>query len=378
MSRHFEQVGFARAQRGSRAKRGFTLVELLVVIAIIGILVGMLLPAVQMAREAARRMQCANNLKQAGIALNLYLEAHKVYPFRQGGTTGANSNASSISGWVLLLPYFEQQALSDQIKSPPAGIQKGGPSPDVTGFAPWRQRIPMFLCPSDGANDSGGGDPSDPFGHTNYVFSAGDSAARNNGLNTPLASLAAAIKPRGIFGHNSRIKPADIKDGLSNTLAMSERAYAEEGQVALGGVAVGVSVGGSNAPQTCLAMINPTDKGLLTGTTANWSGRRWHDGRPGYTSFTTILGPNSISCAAASDPAAPGIYSASSHHPGVVVCLFADGSTRTIPDSIDTGDSTLIETTALTGNPGRPGNGNPYGVWGALGTRKGKETATAP
>ncbi len=105
-----------------RTKRGFTLVELLVVIAIIGILIALLLPAVQAAREAARRSQCVNNLKQLGIGLQNYHDIHRSFPIRQGGTNCYGSpyydgNCIRASSFVGLLPFIEQQAAFNIISS---------------------------------------------------------------------------------------------------------------------------------------------------------------------------------------------------------------------------------------------------------------------
>ena len=99
----------------STKRTGFTLVELLVVIAIIGVLVALLLPAVQAAREAARRMKCTNHLKQFGVALHNYADTFKVFPNRRGGFGGVQANR--ISPFVQLLPFLEQNAMHDQIQA---------------------------------------------------------------------------------------------------------------------------------------------------------------------------------------------------------------------------------------------------------------------
>ena len=108
-----------------RFAAGFTLVELLVVIAIIGILVALLLPAVQAAREAARRTECNNNLKQLGLALHNYHDTHKAFVYRKGGTTGgttAQSNQGRRSGFISLLPFMEQTPMYEQINAGDAAI----------------------------------------------------------------------------------------------------------------------------------------------------------------------------------------------------------------------------------------------------------------
>ena len=112
-----------KRQLGPIQRRGFTLVELLVVIAIIGILIALLLPAVQAAREAARRSQCTNSLKQLGLALQNYHDVNKVFPYRKGGTSyaskwdGWESNYERKSGFIPLLPFMEQTPMYERIRA---------------------------------------------------------------------------------------------------------------------------------------------------------------------------------------------------------------------------------------------------------------------
>ncbi len=162
-------------------KPGFTLVELLVVIAIIGIMVGLLLPAVQAAREAARRMSCGNNFKQLGLGLHNYHAAYKQFPIQGGGTKSqvhndsrTNTNRLFLSILVPMLPFIEQQPLWEQISTGFTDTTKYEPMGPVTwvttnSYLPWRTQVNTYRCPSDPTQPV----PGD-FGFTNYAACIGD------------------------------------------------------------------------------------------------------------------------------------------------------------------------------------------------------------
>jgi len=329
--------------------RGFTLVELLVVIAIIGVMVGLLLPAVQAAREAARRMACTNNFKQFGLGLHNYHDTFKVLPPRQGGSqTGTVNNGSRLNGLVGLLPFIEQAPLYDSIAGPltigATTYPPMGPVPWTGGYTPWLAQVPMFICPSEAMHRS-----SDAIGKHSYKFCSGDSLNVNTAL------------PRGVFGYYSRVGFKDILDGTSNTIFMSERAFPMSG-TDINNTGTGPNL---SLPTECNAQFDRVTLLYATGN-QDWSGRRWCDGGGGFAGFNTILPPNSPSCAHNNHDAQNGFYSASSRHPGGVHILLADGATRFVSDSIDTGNQAV--------NANVTGGASPYGIWGRLGTRAAGET----
>jgi len=184
-------------------QRGFTLVELLVVIAIIGILIGMLLPAVQMVREAARRTSCSNNIRQLGLAVHNYESAFGELP------PGVVDNDDDLrdalhSGFVYLLPYIEQQNLYDLYDLD--FDWKTTPNLELTEV-----EIDVFLCPSnDSRVDQDGGIPGAPL---DYALNKG-----------PLAYLHNQELRDGMFDVNSHTTLASVTDGVSNTLMIGEAA----------------------------------------------------------------------------------------------------------------------------------------------------------
>ncbi len=324
---------------GLRRRPGFTLVELLVVIAIIGILVALLLPAVQAAREAARRMQCTNRLKQLGLANHNYHDVYKTFPAMRCGTRidneNDNSNKYSMSGVVSLLPFFEQQQIYDYAKT-----RNFAPVPWRTTYGTWTVRIPTLLCPSDTERIGGNG-----IGNNSYKFCLGTNPFRNNSVWGP--------EPNGCYNiigdPRARKKPyrfRDIRDGTSNTIAMSERRIGDRDILwDIANVAFGITVDAqSRITQEWY------DACWLTGNQYNgrryndsWSsifpgtrpGERWPDGRPYFSGFNTVLPPNGPSCMVDRGDWQHGVFAASSRHPTIVNVLLADGSVRQIGNSVD-------------------------------------------
>lgn len=189
--------------------RGFTLVELLVVIAIIGILIALLLPAVQAAREAARRSQCSNNLKQFGLALHNYHDTFKIFP--PGSINSAdNLGGEAISAWVLILPFMEQTALHDLWDFNYGQL-------DSHNYAANRTPVDEYFCPSKSRPTKMGPDnPADQYGSSAYGDYAVCAGTGHSNSGTPFYW-------KGLFGSNSRTAFRDVRDGTSNTLAMGEK-----------------------------------------------------------------------------------------------------------------------------------------------------------
>jgi prepilin-type N-terminal cleavage/methylation domain-containing protein len=342
-----------------RRRLGFTLIELLVVIAIIAILIALLLPAVQQAREAARRSQCKNNLKQWGLALHNYHDVYGMFVASGWGTRG-NAASRRYSGFVGLLPFVDQTPRFQQIST--AGFRR---VPWDGGFVPFRANMPVMLCPSDSLSTSGN------IGKTNYMFSRGDTSWDHNpdwagnggrGLRGPIPS----IQQNG-SGRLGRLR--DITDGASNTILMSERIQAKPGNaVANGGTAMGVGSATRDNPASLLSNIDPVTRRYTT-PVGGWGGTRWPDGAPAFTGCTTILGPNKGSFTQRNWDGEDGIYEPSSVHTGGVHCLMSDGAVRFVSDSINTGNTSA----RVPDHPSAPlrfGN-SPYGVWGALGSASG-------
>lgn len=357
--------------RSSRS--GFTLVELLVVIAIIGVMVGLLLPAVQAAREAARRMQCGNNLKQLALAHHNYESTYNALIARKGGTGGTANNLGNrdrLSGFIGLLPFIEQNPMyeaiqaGDPLAAPP--IAPGGPTA-WGGWVRWDNSPATLRCPSDPGNNAGGR-------LNTYSFSVGDQAMgiRDNQI------------VRGIFGNRRNGRFRDITDGLSNTILMSERLIHTNGpraETSTPAVFQGSEflIGAAQVPgvhnSPILCRTATLGRWYVAGTGLNnRTGISWTDGQPHYVGFNTILGPNSPSCFNAGSWGDQDgmVLPPTSRHPGGVQVALADASVRFVTDSVNTGNLTAP---SPLGNNSGP---SPYGIWGALGSKSGGETFELP
>jgi prepilin-type N-terminal cleavage/methylation domain-containing protein/prepilin-type processing-associated H-X9-DG protein len=336
--------------------RAFTLVELLVVIAIIGILIALLLPAVQAAREAARRSQCTNNLKQLGLALHNYHDTHNALPARK--------TFFRLSGFIALLPFIEQSSMYERIMAgdPAAGIPPGGNVDALSAWAGLNGFPRTLLCPSDRGDSDiiTEGSYKGTERRVNYAFCKGDDTADTN----------YAQGSRGMFGYLEWFNFSRITDGLSNTIAMSERlrqgyrnptVSAKEMDHRLG---MYVLSGLRNNP--ALAKTITDGKYFIAGSVNCRFGSVGTRGHTHFVGFTTVMPPNG--------PAARdgeyGVFPPSSDHPGGVNVLLGDGSVRFISNTIDTGNLSVTKAHGFSGQ-------SPYGVWGAMGSRNGGEVSAA-
>ena len=333
---------------------GFTLIELLVVIAIIGVLVGLLLPAVQQAREAARRVSCSNHFKQMGLALHNYENSHKHYPKSFGMTSGwADINDWSVQ--AKLLPYVEQGTLGDGVMAAILAAERSGSSGDnsykkvqVAGKNICNYRMDTLICPSEIKDE--------PRGDEYYLTNIG--VNMGNGL---ILAANGSFIGDGAFGVNYEPKHSDISDGHSQTLCMAEvkgwTTYQRDGK-----------------DQTQI----PSDPSALAGFSGSIKNQgkpssghtEWCDGRVHQSGVTTTFPPNTIS------PLSDGqdgdytsnreggnrtgnilmavVTSRSYHAGGVVNTCNMDGSTRSVSPSIE------------------------QDIWRAIGSRNGSESVTIP
>jgi len=321
--------------RGKERSRGFTLVELLVVIAIIGILIALLLPAVQAAREAARRSQCSNNLKQLGLGLHNYHDVNNTFPFAFMATLPPSALNAQVWG-VRILPFIEQGALYQQYDNryPAVDVTYGGLAANVTAVG---TPLQSFVCPSTpgGAADRKSNcivnvarlnsaltgsftatsiAPSDycvinevgtPYTTTAY-------AGYSSGIPSDRSAALQPVVPALSLNKGSRM--ADIRDGTSNTMLVGER---------VGGPTLYIKGG---RPDTT-GFIPGTENGGYWGTILNGFAM------PFIGSTSDGLGTAGGSCAInCTNRLAQGFYA---FHPGGAQFLVCDGSCRFMSETVE-------------------------------------------
>ena len=319
-----------------RQRAGFTLIELLVVIAIIAVLIALLLPAVQSVREAARRAECANNLKQIGLAINAYHVAHNCLPPGQL----LYFNWLDLSALIHILPFLEQQPLYNAFNVedvyPINGLGPVLPSyPPNTTVA--RTQVAVFLCPSDFNR------LTNPEGHSNYCANSGSSPQSTEvicKMNGPFV----AAQPDARYDGCRVFRFANIKDGLSSTACFSEKVL---------GLGVGNQRDSAVPSSADLEVGTPAD---VIDTAAYYkkcraadpiatplafadgqaSGQCWTFGCATDTRYTHVMPPNTQSCQVGGPwYGERGAITASSRHPGGINVVFCDGSVKGIKSSID-------------------------------------------
>ena len=325
-----------------RKKRGFTLIELLVVIAIIAILIALLLPAVQNAREAARRTQCRSNLKQIGVGFHNYYDAYGGFtPVRiRCHGCGTGSWRTSNIGWgARMLAQMDQEPLFKATDWDYFGRGHTSPAHNANPTGVMRQKLAVYRCPSDSITGSAiwkrpsdgatviGARAHSAYGHTNYVMCVGtDRKLRHQG------SRVIA----GVAKENVSWREAHIEDGTSNTLLVSE-------------CVVGFPARRSNETSTggCPTGGNPDRNGFRA------RGNSWFTAeRPASSVFTCRIPPNNntqYDCGRNTDDA---MWAARSKHAGGVHAVMCDGSVRFVNDTIDI---------AVWGNIGNIRDGNEVG-----------------
>jgi prepilin-type N-terminal cleavage/methylation domain-containing protein/prepilin-type processing-associated H-X9-DG protein len=305
-----------------RRVRGFTLVELLVVIAIIGILVALLLPAVQAAREAARRMQCGNNLKQIGLGLQNYHDTYKSFPpawSRWVSNLPAAGGSDSWNQWswgTSILPFIELSSLADTLGTTRNSMQV------VAGQAAlltiMRQPIPTYRCPSDNGPVTNTDRDEFPYGTTgsaiatsNYVgaCSSFGGSTDNNNTTAPQAGGGRPVE-QGLFIETTGRNMRDVLDGTSNTIAVGERRW----------------------------RVKRTDGVITNVQAANSLGIRTRGGTSGGVSTradVVFTGCSKINANALSNGASLFRRGTSSQHPGGAQFAFVDGSVQFLSETIN-------------------------------------------
>ncbi len=317
------------------ARPAFTLVELLVVIAIMGVLVSLLLPAVQSAREAARRASCTNNLRQLGIALQNFHDTNGHMPAGRGGPP-----PKIFSPQAYLLPFVEEgslQGLIDFDQAPTTVVVAGTFYSGNANKPAAIQAVPVLQCPSD---TEPGRVSNSEFGATNYVANTGSGRI----------DAGTIVKSDGLFFLQSRVGFKHVTDGTSHTVAFSERMLGngvEYASTSLPGQFAGIYV----LELFNSAPVSDSNCGQPSGGT--WyeaRGAKWILGNYGNTLYNHYLPPNATTWDCMNLPQQKGYMAARSYHREGVNAGYCDGSVRFIGDDVD------------------------VSVWQAIATRAGEET----
>jgi prepilin-type N-terminal cleavage/methylation domain-containing protein len=314
-------------------RRAFTLIELLVVIAIIAVLIALLLPAVQQAREAARRTQCKNNLKQLGLALHNYHDTFKCLPMAKN--TASNGAQTNFPAQARILPYLDQAPLYAQINFSLKAT-------DPANATAWAMTVPAFRCASDSDSMQ-----AVAGGRNNYYTNTGTIIGNSLPGTTVGSTNYGMPMPDGVMFQDSSVELGDVLDGTSNTAMMSERCLGDGSN----GIATrksdtfqpGVYPADANEALTMCRATNTSD---LTKQGKSNGGVSWLSPDHTTTYYYHVLPPNDLSCMY---PPSRISTTANSRHVGGVHVVMADGAVRFVSENID------------------------VNVWRAVGTRKGGE-----